>query len=279
MRTFNSLLKSAAIILIGTFTLVNCSKDIIDIPEPQQDIANDLNLKAGTLSVPGASTLTFSGYTWNVRTGVAQAPGPNNWSRNNAWVDSNGKLHLKMTYNTTLAKWECAEVSTAKKLGFGKYEWTVEGKIDQLNQDVVLGLFNYLSASTGGTKQAGEIDIEFSKWGIPTLAKSGSFTVWPPNNTRITNWSTSFAITAANTTTATRHSFTWTSKSVSFQSLDGLGNKIATATYAPSKSSTSIPQLAASAIINLWLFRGTSVTLPKDQSVEVVISKFTYSPM
>jgi hypothetical protein len=279
MRTFNSLLKSAAIILIGTFTLVNCSKDIIDIPEPQQEIANDLNLKAGTLSVPGASTLTFSGYTWNVRTGVAQAPGPNNWSRNNAWVDSNGKLHLKMTYNTTLAKWECAEVSTAKKLGFGKYEWTVDGKIDQLNQDVVLGLFNYLSASTGGTKQAGEIDIEFSKWGIPNLAKAGSFTVWPPNNTRITNWSTSFAITAANTTTSTRHSFTWNSKSVAFQSLDGLGNKIATANYAPSRYSTSIPQLAAPAIINLWLFRGTSVTLPKDQSVEVVISKFTYSPM
>jgi hypothetical protein len=279
MRTFNSLLKSAAIILIGTFTLVNCSKDIIDIPEPQQEIANDLNLKAGTLSVPGASTLTFSGYTWNVRTGVAQAPGPNNWSRNNAWVDSNGKLHLKMTYNTTLAKWECAEVSTAKKLGFGKYEWTVDGKIDQLNQDVVLGLFNYLSASTGGTKQAGEIDIEFSKWGIPNLAKAGSFTVWPPNNTRITNWSTSFAITAANTTTSTRHSFTWTSKSVAFQSLDGLGNKIATANYAPSRYSTSIPQLAAPAIINLWLFRGTSVTLPKDQSVEVIISKFTYSPM
>ncbi len=276
MRNSKKLLLSIALLLMLAFSMVNCSKDMIDIPE--QVTVTDMTLKAGTLSVPGASTLNFSGYTWNVRTGIAQAPGPNNWSRNNAWVDSEGKLHLKITYNSTDSRWECAEVSTVRTLGFGKYEWTVEGKIDQLNQDVVLGMFNYLSASKAKTKKAGEIDIEFSKWGIPTLAKSGSFTVWPPNNTKITNWSTSFAITSANTTTSTRHSFTWRSNSVSFQSLDGMGKTIATANYSPSKYTTSIPQLAAPAIINLWIFRGISNTLPKDQSVEVIISKFAFTP-
>lgn len=280
MRTLTTLKKfiaSAASILVLTFTMVNCSQDLMESPEQVE--TKDLSLKSGTLITPVNGTIEFSGIQWNVRSGISSAPGPNNWSPNNVWVDESGKLHLQITYNATAAKWECAEISTIQKLGFGSYEWTVEGKIDQLNQDVVLGLFNYLSASRGGTKNAGEIDIEFSKWGIPTLSKPGSFTVWPPNNTKIRNWSYSFAVNAAQTELFTKHSFTWTSKSVSFLSTDGLGGKIAAATYAPSKSSITIPQLPAPAIINLWVFQGTSNSLPKDKAVEVVISRFNYKPL
>ena len=44
-----------------------------------------------------AKTLTFAGEQWVVKNGVA-APGPNNWSEDNAWVDSLGQLHLKISY-------------------------------------------------------------------------------------------------------------------------------------------------------------------------------------
>jgi hypothetical protein len=277
MKSIKNLAISASAILILTFSMVNCTKDQLDIPE--QNSTNDLNLKSGTLVTPVNGTIQFSGYTWNVRSGVSSAPGPNNWSPDNVWVDGSGKLHLRITWNATAAKWECAEVSSSEFLGFGTYEWTVEGKLDQLHPDVVFGMFNYLSASRGGTKKAGEIDIEFSKWGIPTLSKPGSFTVWPPDNMKIKNLSTSFAITSAQTTTFTKHSFTWNSKSVSFLSTDGLGSPIASATFAPSKFNTTIPQKPAPAIMNLWVFRGISNTLPTDHPVEIVISSFVFKPL
>lgn len=277
LTTLKKLAVSAVSVLILTFTMVNCTRDIMEIPD--QVGSRDLSLKSGSLTTPVNGVIDFSGIKWNVRSGISSAPGPNNWSQNNVFVDELGKLHLKITYNYAAAKWECAEVSSVEFLGFGTYEWTIEGKIDQLNQDVVLGLFNYLSASRGGTKKAGEIDIEFSKWGIPTLSKPGSFTVWPPNNMKIKNWSTSFAVSSAQTELYTRHSFTWSSKSVSFLSTDGLGKPIASANYSPSKSSLSIPQLPAPAIMNLWVFQGDSKTLPKDQAVEIIISKFDFKAL
>lgn len=37
--------------------------------------------------LPPATTLQFSGYTWEVRSGEG-GPGPNHWSAQNVWVDA-----------------------------------------------------------------------------------------------------------------------------------------------------------------------------------------------
>ena len=57
--------------------------------------------------------------------------------------------------------------SQPKCLGFGRYQFQVIGRIDQLDPNVVLGLFKYPTPDVGpdGTN---EIDIEFAQWGRAT---------------------------------------------------------------------------------------------------------------
>src|SRR5205085_7311202 len=112
-------------------------------------------------------------------------------------------------------RWNCAEVTTEERLGFGTYMFHVDGPIDKLDRNVVLGLFPYPTKDVGadGTN---EIDIEFARWAIPT-APNGNFTVWPPKKGRKqASHSFEFALTGDKST----HRFLWTSESILFQSLN-----------------------------------------------------------
>ena len=73
----------------------------------------------------------------------------------------------------TEGKWYCAEVFSNDKLGFGRYEWYVIGRVDKLDKNVVLGLFPYL-----GPAGRNEIDIEMAARGKANNDR-GNFTVWP----------------------------------------------------------------------------------------------------
>jgi len=110
-----------------------------------------------------ATTLRFSGYDWTVKAGNGLGPGPCNWSDSNAWVDSDGALHLKLT--KVGGTWYCAEIESVQRFGFGEYQFWVEGAIDALDPNVVLGLFNYPPPAVGpdGTN---EIDVELARWGV-----------------------------------------------------------------------------------------------------------------
>lgn len=110
-------------------------------------------------------TIEFSGYQWDVRPSEESGgPGPNSWDENNVSVDSQGFLHLKLTERN--GKWYCSELSTQEALGFGRYQFSVLGRVDLLDPNLVLGLFNYPEPNVGvdGTN---EIDIEFAQWGEP----------------------------------------------------------------------------------------------------------------
>src|SRR5579859_4363234 len=121
-----------------------------------------------------AKDIEFGGYSWAVRSGRG-GPGPNAWDENNGWLDSSTNLHLKISQRD--GKWSCAEITMRKRVGFGRYQFQVTGRIDRFDDNVVLGLFNYPTRDVGsdGTH---EIDIEFSRWGN---AKNpmGNHTVWP----------------------------------------------------------------------------------------------------
>jgi hypothetical protein len=69
-------------------------------------------------------------------------------------------------------KWYCPEVYTQRFTGDGEHRLLIEYDVTNMDQTVVLGLFVY-------TSDAGEIDIEFSKWGDPNFNKIGSFTIQP----------------------------------------------------------------------------------------------------
>lgn len=157
---------------------------------------------------PATRTIHFAGCHWNVKSGY-WGPGPNHFSDSaeSVWVDDQGRLHLKI--RQIGSTWYCVEVYTTQFTSYGEHRFLVDGRIDLLDRNIVLGLFTYSS-------DASEIDIEFSRWGDPNYAQVGSFTVQP--------WTTAgncerfiCHLDSAQTT----HYFNWQPDSVTFASMHG----------------------------------------------------------
>ena len=200
-------------------------------------------------------------------------------------IDNNGMVHLIVADvniyqdnrldlywvigDPATGKWNCAEVSTQQTFGFGKWQFWVEGSIDKMDKNVVLGLFNY-----SGHDGFDEMDIEWARWGNARYPNC-NYTVWPAQQ-GFNNFSFAKEITLSSNNTTQR--FTSTANSVLFQTLQGFKddntNQIATATCtAPPNSISTLPMPA---FINLWLFQGHAPSNKK--GVEIIIHKFTYTP-
>lgn len=220
-------------------------------------------------------TIRFSGYNWHVKTGNGLGPGPCNWSDSNAWVDSVGYLHLKLTHRE--GTWRCAEVKTVRSFGLGSYQFQVIGEIDKLDRNVVFGMFSYPTPDVGedGTH---EIDIEIARWGTRDPASSNlNFNVWPTSpDVAPSPRATFFSLNGTHTT----HRFARSRTSVLFQSLHGHRNddryRIERWNFAPPRNAASLISRRAMPVhLNLWLFHGQA---PSDgREVEIVVKKFTYA--
>lgn len=222
-----------------------------------------------------ARTIEFSGYQWDVRpTEQNGGPGPNHWDENNVSVDSSGYLHLKLTPRD--GKWYCSEVNTQQALGFGLYQFSVIGRIDRLDPNIVFGLFNYPTPDIGpdGTN---EIDIEFAHWGDPATPID-NFTVFPAEvGVRPTSVSFPLVLRGAGSST---HTFNWTPASILFQSLGGPntnGTPLVRWLFQPRNATSRIPQSNLPVHINLWLFEGAPPT--NSQEVELIVRSFTFTSM
>ncbi|TAN71160.1 MAG: hypothetical protein EPN17_02285 [Methylobacter sp.] len=216
--------------------------------------------------------LSFSGYTWRVRSGYG-GPGPNDWDTANVWLDKKGYMHLKIS--KVDGRWRCAEVETTQHLGFGRYQFQVIGALDRLDRNVVLGLFNYPTQDIG-VDASNEIDIEFANWGNPDYPP-GNYTVWAAEaNLKPRHYAFDFSLPSATST----HRFTWTKESVYFQSLSGRRNnnlaEFAHWTFHPKAYEQLIPQNPLPIHINLWLYQGQEPT--DNQPVEIVIKQFSFIP-
>ena len=210
-------------------------------------------------------TIRFSGYTWEVKSFATEVgPGPNYFSASsrNVWVDAKGRLHLKITYRN--GRWECAEIASAASLGYGKYEFKLASPVNAkaLDPNVVLGLFTW---SDDPAYHNREIDIEFSRWGIAGLRKSGSHTVQPWETTGNQRTFRQPSVTSST------HSFTWRPTSVDFRNSS---RSTANWTY----SGPDVPLSGGDhARMNLWLFQGKP---PRNgKQVEIIIERFTFTPL
>jgi hypothetical protein len=226
-------------------------------------------------STAPARTIEFSGYQWEVRpTEQSGGPGPNHWDENNISVDSNGFLHLKLTQRD--GQWYCSEVNTQQALGFGLYQFSIIGRVDLLDPNVVLGLFNYPEPEVGpdGTN---EIDIEFAHWGVPTNPID-NFTIFPAQEgVRPTSVSFPIALRGADQSI---HTFNWTPTSILFQSFGGrqaTGTPLVSWLFQPHNATSRIPQSLLPVHINLWLFQGKPPV--NGQEIELIIRSFTFTPM
>lgn len=262
-------MKKISLILLLAVLFSACNKESTLKVDKTSDVA--VNSSKKNLVQATSSTINFSGYTWKVKqpTGT-QGPHNNYWSADNVWVDSSGRLHLRVRKNPSNNRWECAEVQSTNTFGYGTYQWKIVGALDVIDKNIVFGLFNY-----SGNDGHDEMDIEFSRWGYPN-ANMLNYSIWPAtgNNVPYVTYNQSFSLNGTYTT----HRFKRTSTSVEFKSLngfqDGNNNLFASKTWS---TPTSISTLAMPVFMNLWLFN----TQPPSngQDLELIISEFKFTPL
>ncbi len=222
---------------------------------------------------PKLREIEFSGYTWLVKNSSdwEVGPGPNYFSDSdeNIRVDDQGQLHLKITNRD--GKWYCAEVISKRSFGYGKYIFYLASRVDQLDKNVVLGLFTWDDTCPGNHR---EIDIEFARWGAEE-AENAQYVVQPwdhPENRHRFNIQLS-----ENYSTC---SFDWDSESILFQSLYGHYISPPDESYIIESwnyTGEDIPEPGSeNTRINLWLFNGNPPSDSKE--VEVIIKKFEFIP-
>jgi len=214
-----------------------------------------------------AQSIAWAGHTWKVTSsGMA---GVAHGDPANITIDANKHLHLQIVQRE--GKWTSAEVFTTDRMGFGTYQWVIEGNVYEMDPTTVLGLFTYGPTHHIGVDAENEVDIEFSQWNHTCKDCNADFTVYPSTGNRKPNgvsaWEDNFHVSGENLTTARME---WSSDHIVFTLMKGVqpigtaADVIKTETY--SSTVTNIPQVAAPVGINLWCFKSTPA---KDQSVVI----------
>jgi hypothetical protein len=222
---------------------------------------------------PRVRRLDFSGYNWWVKTSADRVgPGPNYFSdsTNNVRLDAEGRLHLRITHRSN--QWPCAEIVSRRTFGYGHYRFALEARVDNLDTNVVLGLFTWSDDPAYAHR---EIDIECARWGNAADPNNAQFVVQPWDSP---GHLTRFAVPPPATNST--HLFIWETNRVRFQSLRGgfspspePANVLSAWTYA-----LEVPNSGDENVrLNLWLNNGIA---PGDSNeVEVIIRSFEFVPL
>jgi hypothetical protein len=209
-------------------------------------------------------TLNFSGYEWKIRTNPSDRGATVNYfDAENAQVDENGFLHLRITKQTD--KWTCAEINLTRSLGYGTYNFVVRD-VSQLESAAVFSMFTWDDLGTDQNHR--ELDIEISRWG-ETANKNMQFVVQPyyiPANVA------RFAAPAGKLT----YSFHWGPGRVTFKTIQGeTGSK--GRIIAEHSFTSGIPSTDSETVhLNLYIFGFGKNPLQKEN--EVIIEKFEFLP-
>lgn len=228
--------------------------------------------------VAPAQTLNWMGHTWKITSGhyagVIEAR-PANLS-----IDPSGALHMKIVKSG--ATFTGAEMFTTDELGFGTYQWQIDGtNIYDMDPTVVLGLFSYGPVHHIGADAEDEIDIEFSQWNHTTPKPvNADFTVYPPTGYKRPNgdsaWEDNFNVTEHPAQTTAR--FVWSADKIEFYIMAGAVPISAPPAHVLkhdtlASDGTNIPHLALPVGMNLWSFKD-----PPQHAWEIVVRSFAYRP-
>jgi len=212
-------------------------------------------------------TINFSGYEWEVRSASSNRGGTDNdYDAGNAWTDSSGALHLRITRKS--GKWACAEVNLTRSLGYGLYRFVVHDT-SNLEPAAVFTMFTW-----AGVAQSREMDIEISQWGDPSN-QNAQYVVQPyyiPANVE------RFTVPGGMLTC----SFRWQPGNVIFSTARGveraLPGQISRSGLVSQHAFTSgVPASGGESVhIDLYVYANPNHPLRKE--AEVVVDKFEFLP-
>lgn len=130
-------------------------------------------------------TIPFSGptSTWGVKESpLPVGPGPNRFSyeTSDAWVDPDGKLHLKIDERDS--NWYSTEVILTESLGYGQYLFQTSSRVDQLDTNAIFGAFLWDAFGEPALPLGRcnrEVDFEDGVWSVPRPPENSQFVVQP----------------------------------------------------------------------------------------------------
>jgi hypothetical protein len=227
-------------------------------------------LEAGTVA-PARTTLLFSGREWVARDWTGGPGGETRqWSDSpsSVWVDANG-LHLKIRQENNT--WYSAEVDSVAATQYGTHCFYVDGRVDLLDKNIVLGLFLYKDDQH-------EIDIEFARWGDESYPNS-QYVVQPSTagGEDIYLFEFNTSLSGAYST----HCFNWQPGYVEFWSTHGHYSWPPGPDYQIEHRQTPVGQYIPPSdgsykiMLNLWLLSDS--TQPSNgQSAEITIKDIDY---
>ena len=256
---------------------------------PPPVVINDLAYRNG-------SNVHFSGRDWVVKSyeNNMWGPGPNFFSgnENDITIDAKGYLHMKIVKRDN--KWMSTELIGKDRLGYGRYIFTIEGEMDKLPENLVLGLFTWDDNSFFSEANS-EVDIEIGKWGNaqdPGTLQYGvqpiNFGILYPERMNRPYYAT------GKMNGVTTHEFLWSPDSIVWKSY--LGDKVqSNQQFAywkfgknnPARSKSENGQSSAAIVIpkpgnntnarfNFWINTWISAGPSDGKEQELIIRKFEY---
>ena len=224
---------------------------------------------------PNTKVIRFSGFDWAVKSSRDYfRPWENYFSdaAENVSVDSQGRLHLKITYRD--GKWNSAEVALNRPLGLGEYRFILDTPVGDLGPNVVLGLSTRSTWSDDPNFSHSEFEIDMFGWYPhwydwyvnPTDSHNAQVVLhrYPWNSLRFT-----FPDTAS----PSLQSFDWRSESITFSSYSSdtpsADNLVRTWTV-----NSTIPNADEAVWLNLSL--GDVFPPAEGREVEVIIRRFEF---
>jgi hypothetical protein len=210
-------------------------------------------------------TIHFSGFDWTVRAAGNDRGGEANlYDPDNAWVDRNGYLHLRMQERN--GHWTCVEISLNRSLGYGSYRFVVQDT-GHLPPSAVLGMYTLNELQP--TDVRNELDIEISRWGLAS-SLNAQYVVQPfyiPENV------SRFRVPSGTLT----HSLRWELGKASFKTVRGSGLTSGAGAVSEHIFTSGVPTTANEKVhMDLYDYRHSRQK--SEEPVEVVIEKFEFLP-
>jgi hypothetical protein len=220
----------------------------------------------GSVELAPVKMIEFSGYNWRVRTIASDRGGINNlYNEDNAEVDANGALHLKIYKKGD--KWSCAEVVLDHSLGYGTYIATVKDA-SKLEASSMLSLVTF--DDWGGDQHYREMDVEYGRWGDPTKKMDAQFGIQPfyvPGNLA------EFVVPSGPVTSSMK----WEPNYAGFKMVKGASLAMKGPVVAEHAFTSGVPTRGKETFQFLF-YVVASEKGPQQKDAEVVVEKFEYLP-